>query len=118
LQLPGEGVFLLILNAVILLGWILALARGWPLRRHVALLAATTGVWFLGLGLALWHVHRAGLNMSRSGIGDPRTFIGDVADSLIITAVASQATLALTALAIIGFAIRTPSRPLEGDHES
>jgi hypothetical protein len=92
-----------------LAGWIVLLARSGNLRQKVALLALSTGIWFLGIGLGLHHLFEAGMLIQRTGWADAENLSRHFGDALIITAWATQGAIWLTLLAIVGFAI-SPSR--------
>jgi hypothetical protein len=113
LQLPGEGVFLLILNAVILVGWIITLARTRPLGNYIAMLAATAGIWFIGLGWAMFRLQDVSLQISQNDINDSAGFSEHLGNTLIMSALATQAVLGLTVLAIIAFFIRSQGQKAE-----
>lgn len=108
---PSEAVFILLLDALILLGWILVLARSSKLRLKVAMLSASAGAWFLGLGLALHQFFVASLNMH---VAHPATFSGLMGDALIIAGAATQGALILMIFAMITFTIPSRTHPEEG----
>ena len=104
-QFPPDVLTIAGLDLLTALGWIGVYVRASRVARRISLVSAGLGVWFLGLGLALWHIHQFGDVAATRGIGDPAKMASEFANALITAAAATTGFFWVTLMSFIGMAI-------------
>ena len=105
MSLPGEAAVILVLDVLVLLGWILVFVRSGSSRTKVGLAASATGVWFLGIGLSAHRLFDAAMVVEFRGWEEPERLAQEFGNALTTAAWSTIAAIWLVIFAIIAFAI-------------